>query len=153
MKALSIIVLVSALFAVQLCTHAQGTTTIPSDGTWITCHAGTPTASNAPVGTVSIDVTGAKNVAIEWTFAVGGTDVTNCGVVFIPLVRADTRPTTPTTAYGFHMNRLSAGTTPVVVVTNFDVVGYSRLDLYYLTNNSATMVASNQFRYRVKKGI
>lgn len=150
MKSISIITLVAALFAVSIQqTKAQGTVSIPSDGTWITVAANT--TSNAPVGTVSIDVSGCSNVSIEWTCALGGTDVTNCGVVFIPLAVPGTRPTTPTTAYGMHMNRLTTGTTPIVVQTNFAVLGFQRLDLYYMTNGSATLVMSNQFRYRTKR--
>ncbi len=145
-----ILVLAAAVVAAQVQLQAQ-TVTIPSDGTWFTVAANT--TSNLPVGTVSIDVSGQRNVAIEWTVAVGGTDVTNVGCVFIPVPISGTRPTTPTTAYGMLMTRLSSGVTPVTVVTNFDTLGYSRLDLLYLTNNSATMVMSNQFRYYVKKGI
>ena len=147
---LRILVLAAAVVAAQVQLQAQ-TVTIPSDGTWLTVAANV--ASNLPVGTVSIDCSGQRNIAIEWTCAIGGTDVTNVGCVFIPIPISGTRPTTPTTAYGMLMTRLSSGATPVTVVTNFDTLGFSRLDLYYLTNNSATLVMSNQFRYYVKKGI
>jgi hypothetical protein len=147
---LRILVLAAAVVAAQVQLQAQ-TVTIPSDGTWLTVAANT--TSNLPVGTVSIDVSGQRNVAIEWTVALNGTDVTNVGCVFIPIPISGQRPSAVTTAYGMMMTRLSSGTSPICIVTNFDTLGFSRLDLLYVTNNSATMVLSNQFRYFVKKGI
>ena len=108
-------------------------------------------SSNAPVGTFSIYCDRQQNVAVQWTCIVGGTDVTNAGVVFIPVVDAGIRPSTPNLADGFFMTRLvGGGTTNTVVVTNFNVKGYSRLDLYCITNNSATFYITNNFAYTVK---
>ena len=74
---------------------------------------------------------------MQWSCQVGGTDVTNCGVVFIPVVDPNVRPSTPQLSDGFMMTRLvGGGTTNTVVMTNFNVKGYTRLDLYCMTNNS-----------------
>ena len=107
--------------------------------------------SNLPVNTVSIDCSKQQNIAVEWTCNLNGTDVTNVGVRFIGCAIPGTRPTTPTLADGFYMATLTAGTTPVVVLTNFNVKGYSRLDLTWTTNGSATMILTNQIRYFPKR--
>lgn len=147
-----ILTLAAALFAVSVQpAKAQSPITRPADGTWVVANANA--VSNVPAGTISLDVSKWRNVHLEWTAALNGTDVTNCGVVFIPVFPDSTRPTTPTTAYQFQVNRLTTGTTPIVVQTNFDVLGFTRLDLQFMTNGSATMLLSNKFRIVGKPNI
>ncbi len=71
------------------------------------------------------------------------------GVRFIGLADPAVRPTTPTLGDGFSMAIAANGTTPVIVQTNFNCKGYSRLDCYYLTNGTAGL-ATNFFKYAVK---
>ena len=149
MKILSIATLAAALFAasVQQMT-AQDVTLGP-----FAVAGGTPGISNFPVSTISIDCSAQQNIAIDWEFRLSGTDVTNCALRFVglPIPGRRTTPLQETLADGFYVTTLSGGATNIIYHTNFNVKGYSRLDLVYMTNNSATMTATNWIRYRPKK--
>lgn len=106
--------------------------------------------SNPPAGSLVLDVRRQQNVAVEWTFNVGGSDVTNCAVMFVGSPSSTSIPTSLPLDGAFLMTRASGGTTNIVVVTNFNVKGHSFLHLAAITNNSATMVLTNTFRYVVK---
>ena len=108
--------------------------------------------SNVPASTISIDCSSQQNMAVEWTFwSSHATSVSNVALRFIGLPISGTRPSDPTLADGFYMTRNSGGSTNLVVVTNFNVKGYSRLDLLYMTNNSSEGYISNSLRTVIKK--
>lgn len=144
---LSILTLAAAVCAVSVQpVSAQTVEATPTGGAVIY----NSVASNLPVSTVTIDCSGQKEVAVQWTLTLNGAGTDVHGIRFIPICEPGTRPSTPTLADGFSMAIAANGTTPVIVATNFTVKGWTRLDCYYMTNGTAAL-ATNVVKYRVKK--
>lgn len=105
--------------------------------------------TNVAVNTVVVDCGQQENVAIKWTFYLGGAGTDVCGVRFFPSIDG-TLPTTPTLATGYSMAIAANGATPVIVQTNFSTLGYRYLHLSYITNGAAQLMTNN-FSYVVTK--
>lgn len=93
----------------------------------------------------AIDVSNMKNVAIKWTVNLTGAGTEVMGIRFQPSVDG-TLPSTPA-VLGYQMAIAANGATPVIVQTNFDVVGYRYLIPYYMTNGNATLTATNTLKW------
>ncbi len=145
-KILSIITLAAALFAVSV-QHVQAQLVDYTPTPFVVYNS---VASNLPVASISIDCTAQQNIAVEWTLQMNGAGTEVHGIRFIGIAEPGVRPTTPTLADGFYMATAANGTTPVIVQTNFNVKGFSRLDCYYMTNGTAQL-ATNSVKAWVKR--
>ncbi len=145
-KILSIITLAAALFAVSV----QQTQAQVADYTPTPYVIYNSVASNLPLASISIDCTAQQNIAVEWTLQLNTAGTEVHGIRFIGEAIPGVRPTTPTLADGFYIATAANGTTPVVIHTNFNVKGYSRLECLYMTNGTAGL-ATNTVRAWVKR--
>lgn len=98
---------------------------------------------------IVIDCSSQRNVAVKWTVQLNGAGTEVHGVRLFPSMDG-TLPSTPTLATGYSMAIAANGTTPVIVNTNFDTLGYRYLVGGYLTNGTAGL-ATNTIDYFVKK--
>jgi hypothetical protein len=105
--------------------------------------------SNLPVSSVTIDCSKQQNIAVEWTIQCNGAGTDLCGISFYGLAVPGSRSSAPINT-GFMMAVAANGTTPVIVSTNFDTKGFSRLDVGYITNGVAGLL-TNTIRYTVKR--
>lgn len=142
---LRIVTLAAAMFAVG----SQAQTKITNPTFAITNNITQTLQTLGTVPTV-IDCGAQRNVAIKWTTQLGGAGTEVIGIRFIPSIDA-TLPSTPTLAGGYYMAIAANGTTPVIVQTNFDTLGYRYLLPYYLTNGNATYYSTNTLEYLVKR--
>lgn len=106
--------------------------------------------SNHPVGTISIDCSKQQNVALQWTLTLNGAGTEVHGVRFVGITEPGVRPSSPSLADGYYMAIAANGTTPVIVATNFNTKGFSRLDCTYMTNGTAAL-ATNNVKYWFKR--
>lgn len=102
------------------------------------------------LGTVpsAIDCSKQRNIAIKWTVQLGGAGTEVQGLRLQPSVDA-TLPSAPASSLGFVLAIAANGTTPVIVQTNFDTLGYRYLIPYYMTNGNATYYSTNTIEYLV----
>ena len=107
-------------------------------------------ASNLAVGTFSIDCSKQQNISVQWTVQLAGAGTETHGIRFVGLVVPGTRPSNANLQDGYYMAVAANGTTPVIVTTNFNVKGFSRLDCTYMTNGTAAL-ATNTVKYWVKR--
>ncbi len=137
-----------AVFALVQQSKAQSKVVTP---TFAITNAVTQTLQTLGTVPEAIDCGSQRNVAIKWTTVLGGAGTELIGLRFVPSIDG-TLPSTPdATASTFRMVIAANGTTPVIVQTNFDTLGYRYLLPYYLTNGNATYYSTNTIEYLVKK--
>lgn len=107
------------------------------------------TTNLAGLGYLVIDCSAQRNVAIKWTLQLNGAGTEVHGVRLFPS-NDGVLPSSPTLATGYSMAIAANGTTPVIVTTNFDSLGYRYLVGGYITNGTAGL-ATNTFNYFVKR--
>ena len=113
--------------------------------------------TNLAVGTLSIDCSKQQNIAVEWTVTPSQAGVTAVQGLYMTGIAVPGHRATDSslTELGYIMRIAAAtGPTPVVVVTNFNVSGFSRLDVVTISNVTSGGVAANytnQIRYSVKR--
>lgn len=139
-KILSILTLAAAACAVQVQAQIQTQNFLVNNGV----------TSNFPPAVAKLDVSASKDVAIKWTFNLGGAGTEVCGLRFVPSID-DVLPTTPATSLGYVLASAANGATPVILQTNFSVTGYRYLHVYYVTNGNATFFLTNQIDSFVKR--
>ena len=105
--------------------------------------------TNFVAGAHVIDCRRQQNVAIEWTFKLDGVDTSGVSLRFVPVTATGVRSTSTQLGEGFLIVRAANNTTPVTVITNFNVKGYSFLELHSQTNDTLQIV-TNYIRYSLK---
>ena len=115
-------------------------------------YAADGSVTNYPAGLAFIDVRRQQNVCIEWTFrhATGSSATDTNAIHFVPVVAGGIQSTTPKFSDGFLIVARANGATPVTIVTNFTVRGYSALEVYSITNNTLDAM-TNRIRYSIKQ--
>jgi hypothetical protein len=112
--------------------------------------------TNLTVGTLSIDCSQQQNIAVEWTVTPSTAGVTAVqGVYFTAIAVPGTRATQAAQFGEGLIMRIAASTTPapITVVTNWNCVGWSRIDLMTISNVTSGAVEShftNRIRYALK---
>ena len=114
--------------------HSQAQT-LSSATAWTEAASGTSTSN---LTTVVIDCSQQRNVAVQWTFNLGGAGTSINGLRFLPLLDKNLPAETSVNLSGGYVMAIAAnGTTAVTVKTNFDTLGYRYLALAYSTNGNA----------------
>ena len=145
------IALGAALFAASM--QAQSIVTLPP---FVTL-SNVAIITNLTAGTLSIDCSRQQNIAVEYTVTPSQAGVTAVqSIYFSPVVVPGEFQTAPALTVNGYVMRIAAATgpTPVVVVTNWNCSGWSRLDVYTISNVTSGGVAANYtntIRYAVKK--
>jgi len=145
MKKFAKIVTLAAIVVVALAQHvkAQSTVTVAP---WTEAASGT---SSSNLTSVVIDCSNQKNVAVQWTFNLGGAGTSINGLRFIPQLDSGLpAETTATLSTGYVMAIAANGTTAVTVRTNFDTLGWRSLALQFSTNGNA-QISTNALSYVV----
>ena len=151
MKKIQIItILAGALFA----SAVQAQTVVDCGSFLVSSNA---LVTNLTVGTISIDCSKQQNIAVEWTVTPSEAGVTAVqGIFMTGIAIPGTRASNLSMAVGGYIMRVAAATgpTPVVVCTNFNVAGFSRLDVTTISNVTSGAVEANftnRIRYTVKR--
>lgn len=139
-KLVSILTLASALFAVSVQAQVQTVNFLVNNGV----------TSNFPPAVCVIDCSSQKDVAVKWTFNLGGAGTEVMGLRFQPSMDG-TLPTVPATSVSTVLANAANGATPVIIQTNIATAGYRFLHVYYVTNGNATFFLTNQLDSFVKR--
>jgi hypothetical protein len=138
-----------AVAVVAACVQPAKAQSLVTIAPWTEAASGT-SSSNAT--SIVIDCSKQRNLAVQWTFNLGGAGTSINGLRFIPVLDNNLpAETTVTLSTGFVMAIAANGTTPVTVRTNFDTLGYRYLSLAYSTNGNA-QISTNALSYLVKPG-
>lgn len=109
------------------------------------------TTNLAGLGYIVIDCSAQRNVTVKWTLQLNGAGTEVHGIRLFPSNDPNSAlPSAPTLATGYMLAIAANGTTPVIVQTNFDTLGYRYLVGGYITNGTAGL-ATNNLEYAVKR--
>jgi len=128
---------------------AQAQYLVTPVSSWTEAASGTSTSNST---TVVIDCSAQRNVAVQWTFNLGGAGTSINGLRFVPSLDPSLpASTTVDLSQGYVMAQAANGATAITIKTNWDTLGYRYLILAFSTNGNA-QISTNTLSYVVTKG-